>query len=133
MSWGIVAYKRDAYEKSGFYVDFLSQFNLFRATGLFPYPLKTSGNQRFSDVFRGYRKRPVAWNGLTFLNTDIKQNLLNSKGLSLSFSLKNWIGPLPNDATRYSYIIIVIRNGRIFWEVVWIEYYFQLNLSSRRY
>ena len=21
-------------------------------------------NQRFSDIFRGYRKRPVAWNGL---------------------------------------------------------------------
>ena len=65
MSWGIVAYKRDAYKKSGFYVDFLSLFNLFRATGLFPYPLKTSGNQRFSDVFRGYRKRLVAWNVLT--------------------------------------------------------------------
>ena len=29
------------------------------------YPLKTSENQRFSVVFRGYRKRPVAWNGLT--------------------------------------------------------------------
>ena len=26
--------------------------------------MKTSENQRFSDVFRGYRKRPVAWNGL---------------------------------------------------------------------
>ena len=27
-------------------------------------PLKISENQRFSDVFTGYRKRPVAWNGL---------------------------------------------------------------------
>ena len=27
-------------------------------------PWKKSENQRFSDVFRGYRKRPVAWNGL---------------------------------------------------------------------
>ena len=35
-------------------------FNPFHATGLFLYPLKTSENQRFSDVFRGYRKRPVA-------------------------------------------------------------------------
>ena len=26
---------------------------------------------------------------------------------------------------------IVIRNGRIIWKVVWIEYYLQLNLSSR--
>ena len=34
------------------------------ATGLFRYPLKKSENQRFSDVFRGYRKRPVSWNGL---------------------------------------------------------------------
>ena len=27
-------------------------------------PLKTLENQRFSAVFSGYRKRPVAWNGL---------------------------------------------------------------------
>ena len=26
--------------------------------------LKTSENQRFPDVFGGYRRRPVAWNGL---------------------------------------------------------------------
>ena len=36
----------------------------FHATGLFRYPLKTSENLWFSDVFRGYRNRPVAWNGL---------------------------------------------------------------------
>ena len=34
--------------------------NPFHATGLFLYPLKTSENHRFSDVFRGYQKRPVA-------------------------------------------------------------------------
>ena len=34
-------------------------FNSFNATALFLYPLKTSENNRFSDVFRGYRKRPV--------------------------------------------------------------------------
>ena len=38
--------------------------NPFHATGLFWYPLKTSENLWFSDVFRGYRKRPVARNGL---------------------------------------------------------------------
>ena len=38
--------------------------NPFHATGLFLFPLKTSGNQRFSDVFRGYKKRSVALNGL---------------------------------------------------------------------
>ena len=29
--------------------------------------------------------------------------------------------------------IIVIRNGKIVWKVVWIEHYLRLNLSSRRY
>ena len=38
--------------------------NPFHATDLFWYPLKTSENQRFSDVFRGYQERSVAWNGL---------------------------------------------------------------------
>ena len=33
---------------------------------MFPFytPVKTSENQRFSDVFRGYRKGTLAWNGL---------------------------------------------------------------------
>ena len=35
------------------------------ATVLFRYALKTSENQRISDVFRGYRKRPVVWNRLS--------------------------------------------------------------------
>ena len=39
-------------------------FNPYHATGLLLYLLKTSGNQRFFDVFRLYKKRPVAWNGL---------------------------------------------------------------------
>ena len=29
-------------------------FNPFHATNLFRYPLETSENQKFSDVFRGY-------------------------------------------------------------------------------
>ena len=36
----------------------------FHATGLFLYPLKTSENQKFSDVSRGFKKRSMAWNGL---------------------------------------------------------------------
>ena len=39
-------------------------FNPFHANDLFWYPLKTSENQRFSDVFREYQKRSVSWNGL---------------------------------------------------------------------
>ena len=34
----------------------------FKPTGLFLYPLKISKNQRWlSDIFRRYRKRPLAW------------------------------------------------------------------------
>ena len=39
-------------------------FNPFHPTGLFLYTLKKSENQRISDVFRRYRKRPVACSGL---------------------------------------------------------------------
>ena len=39
-----------------------SEINPFHATSLFRYPLKTSGNLWFSDVFREYQKRLVAWN-----------------------------------------------------------------------
>ena len=38
--------------------------NPFHATGLFLYLLETSENQRFSDSFRGCRKRPATWNWL---------------------------------------------------------------------
>ena len=36
----------------------------FHTTGLSRYPLKNLENVWFSDVFMGYRKRPVAGNGL---------------------------------------------------------------------
>ena len=39
--------------------------NPFYTTGLFLYPLNALENQGFSDVFRGYRKKPVTWNGLS--------------------------------------------------------------------
>ena len=57
--------------------------NLFHATGLFPYPLKTSENLWFSDVFRGYRKRLVAWNWISqqFSKTDTGQAALSVIGL----------------------------------------------------
>ena len=42
------------------------QVNPVHANGLFLYVLQTSGNHRLPDVFRGYRKRPVAWHGLTW-------------------------------------------------------------------
>ena len=51
--------------------------NPFHITGRFVYPLKTSENFWFSDIFKGYRKRQVAWIGLKLLklilNSYIKQ------------------------------------------------------------
>ena len=38
--------------------------NSFHATGSSLYSLQTPENQIISDVFMGYKKRPVAWNGL---------------------------------------------------------------------
>ena len=44
-------------------------FNPFRVIGVFLCPLKTLENLRFSSVFRGYRKRPVKFDGLKSLLT----------------------------------------------------------------
>ena len=60
-----------------FIIFFWKLFNPFHATGLFLYPLKTSKNLRFSDVFRGYRKRPMAWNGLNSLMQNISFDFLS--------------------------------------------------------
>ena len=50
---------------SNLHYTFIYVINPFHATGLFLYPLETSEKLWFSDVFRGYRKRLVAWNGLS--------------------------------------------------------------------
>ena len=57
-------------------VSFVEQnlLNFFHATGFVLYPLKTSENLCFSDFFRGYRKRPVAWNGLILSIKNILRN-----------------------------------------------------------
>ena len=50
-----------------------SQFvNLCHTTGLFLHPPKTSENQRFSDVSRRYRKKPMSWNGFIMLKLILK-------------------------------------------------------------
>ena len=46
--------------------------NPFHATDLFWYPLKTSENQRFSDIFRGYQKRSVVLNRLRSCNISLE-------------------------------------------------------------
>ena len=42
-----------------------SDFNSFQATGLFALSRKYQKNFWFSNIFKGYRKRPVVWNGLS--------------------------------------------------------------------
>ena len=54
----------------------------FHTTGLFLYPLKIE-NLSFLDIFKGYRKRPVAWDGLTGSQVFIAKCL----ALNLSFTL----------------------------------------------
>ena len=61
------------------------------ATGLFLYPLKTSENQRFSDVFRGYRKRPVAWNWLKRIMIVISRIFMRATFLCLEELIKFFI------------------------------------------
>ena len=52
-----------------------TRFDTFHATGLVLYPRKTSENQRFSDILRKYRKRPVAWYGLRKINAGIVKKI----------------------------------------------------------
>ena len=46
-------------------IKYLQLLNPFQANVPFLYPLKTLENLRLSDVFRGYRKGALAWNGLS--------------------------------------------------------------------
>ena len=55
-------------------------FNPFHVTGPFLYPLKISENRR-SDIFRGYKKRPVAWNELKL--SIMHQSTANTYALSI--------------------------------------------------
>ena len=48
-------------------VSLSTPLNPFQVTGLFLYFLKASEKKRFSDVFRGYKKRGVTLNWLTDL------------------------------------------------------------------
>ena len=68
----------------------VSSVNPFHATGLFRYPLKTSESQRFPDIFRGYRKRPVTWNGLKVFS---KLQVLRILGKSIFCLTISWRRP----------------------------------------
>ena len=62
--------------------------NPFHATDLFWYPLKTSENQRFSDVFRGYQKRSVAWNGFEKIGFT-ENGVVNSKDIQRKLNCRS--------------------------------------------
>ena len=55
--------------------------NPFLATAVLLYPLKTSKNLWCRDAFSGYRKWPVAWNGLMRMFLDDCEKLWHSCGL----------------------------------------------------
>ena len=67
----------------------IRELNLFQANAPFLYPLKTSENLWFSDVFRRYRKETLTWN----LIADIILQIL-------------WI--------RYVHVLLKLRYGHLF-------------------
>ena len=97
--------------------------NPFHATDLFWYPLKTSENLCFSDVFRGYQKRSVAWNGLRYYgnfkiseqiyflrsyeNTEILVNLKTDSNKDLPVPISEKIQTLTKYFGTFSSVILV--------------------------
>ena len=73
----------------------IESMNPSHATGFFLYPLKTPENQRFSDVFRGNRKRPVAKNRLNILPTVLSNHGYAVEEGSLNSPLGNYYEILP--------------------------------------
>ena len=64
-----------------------------------------------------------------------KNNLLTLEKLNSRATYNIIINAIPHRPTSKSYFeqrfTIVIKNGKIVWKIVWIEYYLRLNLSSR--
>ena len=52
-------------------------------------PLKTSENFWFSDIFRGYRKRPLPWNGLIVCQGFWKNFFLWNSNLTMNERTRN--------------------------------------------
>ena len=66
---------------------FQAVVNLFHASGLLQYPLKTPEKQSLSYVFRGYRKRPVAKDGLMHCKTlNLKSKTLGVLHFTITLS-----------------------------------------------
>ena len=104
-------------------------FNLFHAS-LFRYPLKTLENFWFSVVFRRYRKRLVAWNGLTgtlpsaspiicyyHTHTHTHIHTHHKKHFNLLSQLNGW----------HHFMI----NKNLTWRTSYIYHHFDKNLSNQ--
>ena len=61
----------------------LPWLTIFHTTDLFQSPLRISENQIFLDVFRGYQKRSVAWNGLIVVQIFNKTFSVKKKDVEL--------------------------------------------------
>ena len=66
------------------------EFTPFNATSLFLYHLKIE-NQRSSDVFRGYRKTPAAWNGFIFSQIRISIYRKGRLLMNISHAQRFWL------------------------------------------
>ena len=66
---------------------------------------KPSDNQRFSDVFRGYRNEKLDWNGLIKYNQTEKQTITyiyrKQSWVSQQLSYYHWLGTNPLDVCRW--------------------------------
>ena len=90
------------------------RFIPFHAIDLFLYPLKTSENFWFSDVFRGYRERPVSWNGLM----DLK--LLKSKKLQslIPWSKRTYLQYVRKVLEQTWYLFRCLHNRHYIWFIL---------------
>ena len=97
--------------------------NPFHATGLFLYPLDSSGNLWFSDVFRGYRKRPILWDGSTHIRlTRSWRRSLYIEASSLIYRANHWTGFYMVETSVMKEFVIEIISCRVFFEYLVIQY-----------
>ena len=95
---------------------------------LFPFLLKISENEWFSDVFRGFRKRPVAWNGLTQQKNWARRIVLYDTKWTLNCCVRNDIQvALTSDAPIHKII-----NSMVNTAYVSFRYFIKVALSCLR-
>ena len=95
---------------------------------LSPFLLKISENEWFSDVFRGFRKRPVAWNGLTQQKNWARRIVLYGTEWTLNCCVRNDIQvALTSDAPIHKII-----NSMVNTAYVSFRYFIKVGLSCLR-